>query len=232
MCPKGGCPRSWPSPIASVRSSLSRSARATVREICRHLQRVREARAVVIALGRHEHLGLVGQAAKRLAVHDPIAIALKGRAQRAVLLRAHALRGIGARGQRREHALLQRAPPLERRSAASQLSASASPCARSDLGAPSGSSSVDRRRVLVVHRRPAARRGQDRGGGRVDPQVDAVLVQRLRRLPPPRSDAEWPGPVKTIPWKMSFSGAATTCARCPPAVPSDASTGTPLSSTW
>ena len=33
MCPNGGWPTSCPSPIASVRSSLSRSARATVREI-------------------------------------------------------------------------------------------------------------------------------------------------------------------------------------------------------
>ncbi len=32
-CPNGGWPTSWPRPIASVRSSLSRSARATTREI-------------------------------------------------------------------------------------------------------------------------------------------------------------------------------------------------------
>ena len=32
-CPNGGWPRSWPRPIASVRSSFSRSARATVREM-------------------------------------------------------------------------------------------------------------------------------------------------------------------------------------------------------
>jgi hypothetical protein len=31
--PERGCPRSWPSPIASVRSSFRRSARATPREI-------------------------------------------------------------------------------------------------------------------------------------------------------------------------------------------------------
>ena len=34
MCPNGGWPTSWPMPIASTRSSLSRSARPTVREIC------------------------------------------------------------------------------------------------------------------------------------------------------------------------------------------------------
>jgi len=34
MCPNGGWPRSCPTPMASVRSSLRRSARATVRETC------------------------------------------------------------------------------------------------------------------------------------------------------------------------------------------------------
>ena len=52
----------------------------------RHLQRVRQPRAVVVAARRHEHLRLVRQAAKRLAVHDPVAVALKRRAQRAVVL--------------------------------------------------------------------------------------------------------------------------------------------------
>ena len=32
-CPNGVWPMSWPSPIASTRSSFSRSARATTREI-------------------------------------------------------------------------------------------------------------------------------------------------------------------------------------------------------
>ena len=41
------------------------------------LERVREAGAVVIATGRDEHLRLVRQPAERLAVDDPIAVALK-----------------------------------------------------------------------------------------------------------------------------------------------------------
>ena len=55
----------------------------------RHLERVREPRTVVVSLGRDEHLRLVLQAAKGLAVHDAVAIALKRRAQRAILLREH-----------------------------------------------------------------------------------------------------------------------------------------------
>jgi hypothetical protein len=58
------------------------------------LERVRQPRAVVIASRRHEHLCLVLQPAERLAVHDPVAVALKRRAQRAVLLRLRASRGV------------------------------------------------------------------------------------------------------------------------------------------
>ena len=43
----------------------------------RHLERVREARAVVIARRREEHLRLVLQPTERLAVNDAIAIPLK-----------------------------------------------------------------------------------------------------------------------------------------------------------
>jgi hypothetical protein len=57
---------------------LRRSARATVREIV--VTSSVWTGAVVVALRRHEHLGLVLQATKRLAVHDPVAIALKRRA--------------------------------------------------------------------------------------------------------------------------------------------------------
>ena len=80
-CPKGGWPRSWPSPMASVRSSLRRSARATVREMPDGLERVREPRAVVIALGGDEDLRLVLEAPERLAVGDAVAIALERAAQ-------------------------------------------------------------------------------------------------------------------------------------------------------
>ena len=64
------------------------------------LERVREPGAVVVAAGRHEHLRLVLQAAKRLAVHDAVAVALKRRAQAAILLRARPARGVGAGRQR------------------------------------------------------------------------------------------------------------------------------------
>ena len=40
----------------------------------------------MVSAGRHEHLRLVGQPAERLAVDDPVAIALKWGPQRAVLL--------------------------------------------------------------------------------------------------------------------------------------------------
>ena len=72
----------------------------------RHLQRVRHPRAVVVALGRHEDLGLVLQAPERLAVHDPVAVALQGGAQRAVRLGDRALGRVGARRERRELLLL------------------------------------------------------------------------------------------------------------------------------
>ena len=52
----------------------------------RHLQRVREPGAEVVALWGDEHLGLLLEPAKRLAVDDPVAVALEGRAQRAVLV--------------------------------------------------------------------------------------------------------------------------------------------------
>ena len=49
------------------------------------LDRVRQPRAVVIALGRDEDLGLVLEPPERLAVHDAIAVALERRAERALL---------------------------------------------------------------------------------------------------------------------------------------------------
>src|SRR5215203_5844408 len=51
------------------------------------LERVREPRAVVVALRRDEDLRLVLQPPECLRVHDPVAVALERRAQAAVLLR-------------------------------------------------------------------------------------------------------------------------------------------------
>ena len=50
----------------------------------RDLERMGHARAVVVALGRHEDLRLVLEAPERLAVHDAVAVALQRGAQRAV----------------------------------------------------------------------------------------------------------------------------------------------------
>ena len=65
-CPNGVCPRSWPSPIASTRSSFSRSARATPREIPVVSSVCVMPRAVVVAGGVDEDLRLVHQPPERL----------------------------------------------------------------------------------------------------------------------------------------------------------------------
>ena len=65
------------------------------------LERVREPRAVVVAPRGDEHLRLVRQPAKRLAVDDAVAVALERRAQPAVLLGTRPQCRIGARGERR-----------------------------------------------------------------------------------------------------------------------------------
>jgi len=74
----------------------------------RRLQRVREPRAVVVALRVDEDLRLVVQAAEGLAVDDPVAVALERRPEAAFLLlgvRAP-LRLVRAHRQRGEPALL------------------------------------------------------------------------------------------------------------------------------
>ena len=66
------------------------------------LERVGQPRAVVIAAGRDEHLGLGLEPPEGLAVHDPVAIALKRRAQPAVGLGDGAPGRVGGHGERRE----------------------------------------------------------------------------------------------------------------------------------
>ena len=78
----------------------------------RHLERVREPRAVVIAGRREEHLRLVLQPAERLAVDDAIAIALERRPDR-----VFGLRRAGGRACRRSW------PPAARGSRARALRA-------------------------------------------------------------------------------------------------------------
>jgi hypothetical protein len=71
----------------------------------RRLERVREPRAVVIPLRRDEHLRLVLEPAEGLAVNDPVAVALEGGAQPAVLLRLLASGRVRARCHGRQRVL-------------------------------------------------------------------------------------------------------------------------------
>ena len=69
------------------------------------LERVGEPGAVVVALGRDEHLRLVLEPPERLGVHDPVAVALERGAVVRVRLGLLALGRVGARGERRERFL-------------------------------------------------------------------------------------------------------------------------------
>ena len=112
--PNGGWPMSWARAMASVRSSLSRSRRATVRAICVTsrvcVSRVRWWSLIV----RDEHLRLAGHAAEGGAVDDALAVALVERCGR-----GGRVRRAGARGWR--HAAWRRGRarrPRARRSSA------------------------------------------------------------------------------------------------------------------
>ena len=98
-CPNGVCPRSWPSAIASVRSSFSAERPSRGPGDLAHLERVGEPDAVVVALGREEHLRLVLQAAERLGVDDAVPVALEARPE--VVLRLVVLAALARRRERR-----------------------------------------------------------------------------------------------------------------------------------
>src|SRR5581483_11416678 len=71
------------------------------------LERVREPRAEVVALGIDEDLRLVAEPPERLRVHDPVAVALERRPQAALVLRMlAAARLVAPHRERREPALL------------------------------------------------------------------------------------------------------------------------------
>ena len=79
----------------------------------RHLERVRQPRPVVVALGREEHLRLVREPPKRLAVDDAVAVALELgaiRVERDRPRRARASRRRRPRGARSAGALRPRGP--------------------------------------------------------------------------------------------------------------------------
>ena len=73
----------------------------------RDLERVRQSRAVVVALGRDEDLGLVLEPAEGLGVHDPVAVALERRPNRRVGLGHRPARRIRAHRARRQVLLLE-----------------------------------------------------------------------------------------------------------------------------
>ena len=91
----------------------------------RHLERVRQARPVVVAGRREEHLRLVLQPPERLAVNDAIAIVLKRRPHIVFGLGLQAAARLGALGGlRREHlelALLERFTDAGQRSSSRKL---------------------------------------------------------------------------------------------------------------
>ena len=80
MWPNGGWPRSWPEPDRLGEVLVQPERPGHVARDAARLERVGEPRAVVVALRGDEHLGLVLEAAERLGVHDPVAVALERRA--------------------------------------------------------------------------------------------------------------------------------------------------------
>ena len=135
MWPNGGWPTSWPEPDR-LRQVLVEPQRPRDRaRDLRRLERVREPRAVVVALRRHEHLRLVLEPPERLAS----ARSGRGRAGTACAAPqsssgARASRRIGARGQRRQPRRLPRLLARRRsrcRTTAITLSHSASAGGRS-----------------------------------------------------------------------------------------------------
>ncbi len=75
--PKGVWPKSWTSAMASARSSSQRRAPGERAGDLRHLDRVGQPGAVVVAFMRDEHLRLVLQAAEGGRVDDAVAVALE-----------------------------------------------------------------------------------------------------------------------------------------------------------
>ena len=77
--PNGVWPRSWPSAIASARSSSSAQRLGERARDLRDLDRVGQARAEMVALVVDEHLRLVGEAAEGGGMDDAVAVALESR---------------------------------------------------------------------------------------------------------------------------------------------------------
>src|SRR5690606_16576595 len=78
----------------------------------RYFQRVRQARAIVIALRRDEDLCLVHQAPEAFGVDDAVAVPLELGSDRRRLLKPVAPGALAARGARREDLVLPLFEPL------------------------------------------------------------------------------------------------------------------------
>ena len=96
--PNGVWPRSWASATASPRSSSSRSVRQMRARDLRHLERMGEPRAVVIALVIDEDLRLVLQPAERRRMDDAVAVALERAARRRLRLGVQAAAALPRQG--------------------------------------------------------------------------------------------------------------------------------------
>ena len=88
------------------------SPRQRARDL-RHLDRMGEAGAEMIALVIDEHLGLVGEAAEGGRMDDPVAVALElgPRRRRRLGDKARRARGVGGVGRARRQACIVRRPP-------------------------------------------------------------------------------------------------------------------------
>ena len=111
------------------------------------LERVGQAGAVVVALGRDEDLRLVLEAPERLRVDDPVAVALERRAQRESASGAARRPGTSG-GERRERGRLPAG------SAAKEVATGMPPIV---ARAPAATAVCPRRRARVVRRSPPAR---------------------------------------------------------------------------
>ena len=102
--PKGGWPMSWTSARASVRSTLSPSARGDGAGDLRDFDGMGEPVAEVIGVAAGEDLGLGFQAAKSAGMDHAVAVALKVVAVGMLAARGNGVRGIVPRAPRNRRA--------------------------------------------------------------------------------------------------------------------------------
>ena len=107
------CPRSWPERDGFGEVLVEPQGAGARPGDLRDVERVGEAHPVVVALGGHEHLGLVLEPPERLGVDDAVAVALEDRADVVLgLVAVAALGGVGEDGPRRQDLVLDLLGPL------------------------------------------------------------------------------------------------------------------------